>query len=54
MKIYSHTNHKDLQLPLCQCGCSGYYHGDMDSNPTQGRIFFQRLFYSVDMIIWGV
>lgn len=21
MKIYSHANHKDLQLPLCQCGC---------------------------------
>ena len=21
MKIYSHANHKDLQLPHCQCGC---------------------------------
>ena len=21
MKIYSRANHKDLQLPHCQCGC---------------------------------
>lgn len=61
MKIYSHTNHKDLQLPHCQCVWrvqwllhSTSYQGDMGSNLTQGRIFFQRLLYSVDMIIWGV